>query len=156
MATYEARAPRSRLETLSRCGSSLHGEPALEIVGGLAIGNPEGIAKVWADVALIAATHKPVTTEAIHALARVVIHDVVERMRFVAATKARKRWDVLTGIVFSELSLLARGGRHTDLAEHRAKAAKIRYQDYLVIERDAISVILDRIDSACGNIRRSA
>jgi hypothetical protein len=152
--TFEVHAPRSRLETLSRCGSSLHGEPALEIVGGLAIGNPEGISKVWADIALLAATQEPTRAERIHDMTVAVLPDVLDRMRPVAARKARKRCDVLIGVVYSTISLIALGRRHLEHAEHRAKAVKIRYGDYLQIEGDAVAIVHDRIDDAASRIRR--
>ncbi len=153
--TFEARAVRSRLETLARCGSSLHGEPALEIVGGLAIGNSEGVSKVWADVALLAATQRPTTSEAIHDLTRAVLPDVLDRMRPNVARKARKRGDVLLGVVYSELALLSLGRRRIDTAQHRAKTARIRYGDYLAIEGDVVSIVNDRVENAAGQIRRA-
>ncbi len=153
--TFEARAVRSRLETLARCGSSLHGEPALEVIGGLAIGNSEGVSKVWADVALLAATQRPTTSEAIHDLTRAVLPDVLDRMRPNVARKARKRGDVLLGVVYSELAMLSLGRRRIDTAHHRAKTARIRYGDYLAIEGDVVSIVNDRVENAAGQIRRA-
>lgn len=152
--TFQARAPRSRLEQLSRCGSDLRGEAAAEVCGNLACGNPEPIDRLWADAALLAATHRPVSAETIQALTNSLLSDVLSRLKPLVYRKLKGRIWIARGVVYSEFALLSLGRRHLDQSRDRAKVAKMRGSDYAVLETDITAIINDRIENAASNARK--
>ena len=151
---FEPRAPRTRLEQLSRCGSDLRGEAAVEVCGNLAISNPAVTDRLWADAALLAATRFPVSSDTIYALTCSLLPDVVARMKPLITRRLKGRFFVARNILFTEFSLLALGRRHRDTIKDRAKEARMRDAVFAIVERDVISIVHDRIEFAASNARK--
>jgi hypothetical protein len=152
--TFEARAPRGKLEQLSRCGSDLNGESAVELVGDLAIGNPEEIGKVWATIALLSSTHNPTSAETIKRFADSVMSDVCDRVKPLIMRKLKGRYWIIRKIIEVELGLMALCRNHMNIVDQRAVIAKMRRMDYSMLESDVVAIIHDRLENSAANIRR--
>lgn len=151
---FQARAPRSRLEQLSRCGSDLRGEAATEVCGNLAIANSEPIARLWADAALLAATHRPVSADTIQALTNSLLADVLSRLKPMIYRRLKGRVWIARGVLYSEISLLSLGRQHLDQSRDRAKIAKMRGSDFAALENDIVAILHDSIETAASNAKR--
>lgn len=153
IASLFTRERPGKREQLAQVGSTANGESARTRIAALAIGSKRmELGKVWADIAMIAVSHRPTTESELADLTSAVIDDIHGSLDHETLHALNGRMWILRNMIYDELHRHSTGARATETVRVQAIAARMRTRDFIRLQRVTLTIIEARIDESVSNM----
>lgn len=140
-------------EQLAQVGSTARGEVARTRIAALAIGSKSmDIGKWWADIAMVAVSHRRTTDGELNDMTEAVIDDIHSSIKPSDLESLKGRNWILRNMIYDELRRHATGDRDSTPVIEKARAARMRTGSFIRLQRAVIGIVEGRLDEVASNM----